>query len=88
LNENSSKSNVRARTAPQMQVHVQPKAELHRKSPAVPPTNLPSIDENTETDPSITTTNVIQPTKVDIKRDVQILILDDNEKAKHEETPF
>jgi hypothetical protein len=87
LNENRPKSTSRARTAPQMSPNVQPKLEPS-KSIVEFQTNLQSIDENTETDSLETKPNLTQPTKVDLKRDVQILILDDNEKSKHEETPF
>ena len=70
-----------------MPLHMQTQTEFQSKSAGA----LQSLDENTETDLN-TTSNMTQPTTTDVKRDVQILVLDDNDnqnqQAKHDETPF
>ncbi len=88
MTETSPKPISRARTAPQMRVQVQLKTEMNSKSAGVCQTNLQSIDKKIETASVHEKPNVTQPTKCDIQRDIQILILDDHddENKSHQAT--
>lgn len=64
----------RPRTAPEIPCRNQ----SSRKSSRATRTDLPVINENLEKEPvSNIESNVIQPTTIDVQRDVQILTLDD-----------
>ena len=63
---------------------MQQKTNFHSKSTGALRTNIGFIDENTEEQTLNTETSVLQPTKTEIKRDIQILTLDrNNEKENH-----
>ncbi|CAF1144203.1 unnamed protein product [Rotaria sp. Silwood1] len=72
INENTTKSNSRPRTAPQVQSTTTTN-DFQSKSTRVFQTNLEPIDEEKKTK-----TFVPQPTKVDSKRDIQVLTLNDD----------
>lgn len=65
----------RPRTAP----NPRSRAESSVKSAGSSRTLLPLINENSDKDSTTIESNVIQPTQIDVQRDVQILILDDND---------
>jgi len=73
INENPPKPNSRSRTTPQ----VQSTPNNSNKSTRIFQTNLEPIDEKN---------NVVQPTEVDIKRDIQILTLNDDENPPNQQT--
>ena len=57
---------------------MQQKIDFHSRSSRAIRTNLGFTDENTEERTLNTETSVPQPTKVDTKRDLQILIINEN----------
>jgi hypothetical protein len=81
--EHSSRPSSRPRTAPQIHAKEPTKIEFHSQSATVFQTNLAPIDENIETELLVTKTIVPQPTKIDYKRDIQILTLTDDDDEKN-----
>ncbi|CAF4597437.1 unnamed protein product [Rotaria socialis] len=97
-NGNPSRPLSRPRTAPATQATAaQSKADFHSKSAGGFQNNLETTDENSELMLTMTESIVLEPTPVDVKCDIQILTLDDNDNGnksqptiieENEKTPF
>lgn len=72
--EQITKTPLRPQTAPQIKAFPEPTTKSTRALPAT----LESIEENGEHINIQTTSSVPQPTKIDLKRDIQVLTLNDD----------